>query len=124
MEKLLPLRFINRYKKNHGYRKKNVMIKHIVVWKLQESAEGKSKTENAMHMKILLENMRGKIPGLKHLEVGLNTTGEQSDADIVLYAEFETRADLVAYQIHPVHVAAGTFISKVRAERYVVDYDV
>jgi hypothetical protein len=101
-----------------------MMIKHIVVWKLKEVAEGKSKFENAQAMKSLLDGMRGKIPGLKHLEVGLNTTEEQSDADIVLYAEFGTRADLAAYQIHPVHVAAGTFISKVRAERYVVDYEV
>jgi hypothetical protein len=100
------------------------MIKHIVVWKLKESAEGKSKRENAVQIKLLLEALNGKIPGLIHLEVGINTTEEQSDADIALYSEFETRAALAVYQTHPMHIAAGAFISKVRVERYVVDYDV
>jgi hypothetical protein len=100
------------------------MVKHVVVWKLKDFAEGKNKTENAQTMKSLLAGMQGKIPGLKHLEVGINITKEQSDVDVVLFSEFAAQADLDIYQDHPVHVAVKDFIGKVCTARYVIDYEV
>jgi hypothetical protein len=100
------------------------MVKHIVVWKLKDFAEGKNKAENAQAMKFLLAGMQGKIPGLKHVEVGINITKEQSDVDVVLFSEFASLAELDIYQNHPVHVAVKDFIGKVCTSRYVIDYEV
>ena len=38
------------------------MLKHIVMWKLKEFAEGKTKAENALIMKESLERLVGIVP--------------------------------------------------------------
>ena len=100
------------------------MIKHIVFWKLKDFAEGAAKHQNALKVKTMLEDMRGKIPGMLKLEVGLNFESSDSASDISLYAEFESREALDAYQIHPEHMKVKEFLPKVRTERRVVDYEV
>jgi hypothetical protein len=100
------------------------MIKHIVLWKLKDFAEGATKQENAVKIKMMLENMRGKIPGMLTLEVGLNFEGSDSASDISLYTEFESRETLDAYQIHPDHKKVKEFIPSLRTERRVIDYEV
>jgi hypothetical protein len=100
------------------------MVKHIVLWRLKDFAEGTTKQENALKIKGLLEEMRGKIPGMLKLEVGLNFEKSGDAADISLYTEFKSREALDAYQIHPAHMPAKKFIPLVRTERRVVDYEV
>jgi hypothetical protein len=99
------------------------MIKHIVLWKLKESAEGADKYQNALKVKALLEALNGQIPGLLHLEVGLDFSATADSADIALYSEFESRAALDLYQRHPDHEKVKPFVGAVRSERRVVDYD-
>jgi hypothetical protein len=99
------------------------VVKHIVLWRLKEHAEGHSKAENARLVKEKLESLRGRIPGLIAIEVGINFAAEAGAADLALYSEFESRAALDAYQTHPEHVAMKGFIGGVRAERWVVDYE-
>jgi hypothetical protein len=100
------------------------MIKHIILWRLKDFAEGSTKQDNAMKVKSMLEDMRGKIPGLIKLEVGLNFEGSDTASDISLYTEFESREALDGYQSHPVHMKVKEFIPLVRTERRVVDYEV
>ena len=100
------------------------MIKHIVLWKLKEHAEGASKQQNAIKVKSMLEDLRGKIPGLVKLEVGLNFESSDSASDIALYSEFATREALDAYQIHPEHMKVKEFLPLVREERRVIDYEI
>jgi hypothetical protein len=100
------------------------MIKHIILWRLKDFAEGSTKQENMLKVKKMLEEMRGKIPGMLKLEVGLNFESSDSASDISLYTEFESREALDAYQIHPVHIKVKEFIPLVRTERRVVDYEV
>jgi hypothetical protein len=100
------------------------MIKHIVLWKLKDFAEGSTKQQNALKIKIMLEDMRGKIPGMLKLEVGLNFETSETASDILLYTEFESRDALNVYQDHQVHLKVKNFIPLVRTERRVVDYEV
>ena len=37
------------------------MIKHVVMWKLKDFAEGCGKQENALKIKTMLEGLRDKI---------------------------------------------------------------
>jgi len=100
------------------------MIKHIVLWKLHAEANGKTKQENALEVKRLLEDMVGKVPEIITLEVGINYNTSPDDADVVLYSEFASKSDLEAYQVHPDHEAIKGFIKSVRSERRVIDYEV
>lgn len=100
------------------------MVKHLVLWKLKEMAEGFSKAENARRIKIELEGLRGKIADIKALEVGLNFNDSVAAYDVALYSEFESREALDRYQKHPEHVRVAALVNQVREERVVADYEV
>ena len=100
------------------------MVKHIVFWRLAEGLAGKEREETLRRIKEGFEAMRGVIPGLRHLEVGIDFLRSPESSDFVLYSEFESRAALEGYQAHPLHHAIVHVIRAVRIERRVVDYDV
>lgn len=99
------------------------MIHHIVMWKLKDAAEGKSKTENAQLIKEKLESLWGVIPQIAEIRVGINIENKHSTYDIALHSYFHSMDDLMAYQIHPKHNEVADFIGKVREERCCVDYE-
>jgi len=100
------------------------MIKHIVMWKLKEEAEGADRQSNARKMKQLLDACANIVPGILKLEVALAQPGLEATYDVVLYSEFSDRAALDAYQEHPQHVALKGFIGAVREARQCMDYEV
>ena len=99
------------------------MIKHVVFWRLKESADGRSRAEIAQEMKSQFEAMRGKISGLRALEVGIDFSAGDDSAHVALYSEFDSRDALDAYQVSPEHMAVVPFIRAARTERRVVDYE-
>lgn len=100
------------------------MIKHVVMWKLKDVAEGKTKAENAEIMKELLEDLPNKIEVLNGAEVGINILEGEDAAicDVVLTTHCETKEDLEAYAVHPDHQKVVSFIKKIVNERRVADY--
>jgi len=98
------------------------MVKHIVMWKLNESAEGFTIKENAIRMKKWLEDLKNTISQIKKLEVGINFNTSDAAYDIVLYSEFEDKNALEIYQVHPAHNEFKNKIKNIRIERAVVDY--
>ena len=101
------------------------MIKHIVFFGLADSAEGKSKAENAGIIKSELENLKHLIPQIKKIEVGINyPNAPKTNYDIALYSEFDTFEDIDIYQEHPEHKKVAAYIGKVRISRAAVDYEV
>jgi hypothetical protein len=100
------------------------MVKHVVSWKIKESAEGRNKAENIEIMKQMLLDLKHKLPMIKHIEVGVNAAqADASNFDIVLITDLASMDDLKAYQIHPEHVKVGEFVAKVRESRACVDYE-
>ena len=99
------------------------MIRHIVAWRLKDSALGNDKAANARLLKEKLEALPAQIPVLRSLAVGLDFSATENSADVVLVTEFESRAALAAYQVHPEHKAVVAFVSQVVAERRLVDYE-
>lgn len=99
------------------------MVTHIVAWRLKDAALGQTKAENARLMQARLEALRGRIPGLRHLEVGRDFSATENSSDLVLVTRFESRAALAAYQVHPEHQAVAAFVAQVAAERRLVDYE-
>jgi hypothetical protein len=98
------------------------MIKHIVMWKLKDYAEGSTKEENAVKIKKDLESLKNSIPLVRRIEVGINMLRSDAAYDVALYSEFDDEKDLDSYQKHPAHVKVADFIAKVREDRVVADY--
>lgn len=98
------------------------MMKHIVLWKLKESAEGNSRETNARLLAQKLEALPAVIPEIEAFEVGINL--EKGDYDVGLYSAFRDEDALRAYQIHPAHVAVKEFISKIRDTSAAFDYTI
>jgi quinol monooxygenase YgiN len=99
------------------------MLKHIVMWRLKEYAEGASRADNAVRMKALLDACDGLVPGMLAFEVALAESGLEATYDVVLYSAFTDRAALDAYQNHPQHVALKPFVMAVREARQCMDYE-
>lgn len=100
------------------------MIKHIVMWKFKDEAEGATKAANLLRAKTLLDACAGLIPGTLKFEVAMARPGLECTCDLVLYSEFSDRAALDAYQNHPEHLAIKPFIGAARLERQCMDYEI
>ena len=98
------------------------MIKHIVMWKLKDFAEGAERAVNAAKMKTMLDGCATLVPGMLKFEVALAQPGFEATYDVVLYSEFDSKASLAAYADHPTHAAVKPFIGAVRASRQCMDY--
>jgi quinol monooxygenase YgiN len=99
------------------------VVRHLVLWKLKPEAHGRSAAENARAIKEKLEGLRGRVPGMLRIEVGIDFSRTESSSDVALYSEFESRAALDAYQVHPEHKAVMPFILEARSERRLCDYE-
>ena len=95
---------------------------HVVMWRLLETAMGRTTGENARLVKASLETMRGRIPGMTWLDVGIDSRRRANSFDVVLICEFESATALEAYHDHPAHEAVKPLIQAVRSETVIVDY--
>jgi len=100
------------------------MIKHIVMWKLKDFAEGSSRAANAHKMKDKLDACAKLSPGTLKFEVALAQPGLEATYDIILVAEFTNQEALAEYAAHPTHKAIMPFIGAVRDERQCMDYEI
>ncbi len=98
------------------------MLKHIVMWKFKEAAEGATKEENLLKAKSLLDALPPGIPQIKMFEVGIDILHSDTSYDLILISGFDDESSLVAYQKHPEHVAVVEFLRKVQAAKIVVDF--
>ena len=100
------------------------MIKHIVLWTLKNRENPQSREETAAAIKAQIERMRGRIPGLLHIEGGVDFTKSANSWDVALYAELESREALAGYQVHPAHEEFKAVIGPHRQQRSLIDYEV
>ena len=100
------------------------MIKHIVLWTLKNRESDQNREETAAAIKQRIEAMRGRIPGLVHIEGGIDFTRSADSRDIALYAELESREALAGYHVHPAHDEFKAFIGPRVSQRSLIDYEV
>lgn len=100
------------------------MVRHIVFWKLQAEANGKSAAENGKKMVELLLALKDKVPGALALEAGVDMNRTPAAWDVALYTQFPDKATLDAYQVHPEHLKVVAFIKSVTCGRSVVDFEI
>lgn len=99
------------------------MVKHVILWQLKDGLSDSEKAEIKTGIKIGLEALQGKIPGLVQIRVETNPL-ESSNADVMLDSSFENEEALKGYAVHPEHVAVAD--GKVRPyvkARVCMDYE-
>lgn len=99
------------------------MIKHVVMWKLKDTAGGNDKIENRKIIKEKLEGLKQKIQQIESLEVGFNFNPADAAYDVVLITTHNSTTDLSAYAEHPSHKEVAGFIGSVVQDRKVVDFE-
>jgi len=99
----------------------NGPIRHIVMWRVS----GETPAERAsarLKVKAAFEGLKGRIPGLTYVEVGLDVSGVDYACDVVLVTEFASSAALDAYASHPEHLRVRQELADLRIARFQVDY--
>ena len=100
------------------------MVKHIILWKLDESRTSEEKAEIKKNMKQHLEGLMGKVPELLEMQIHINPLAS-SNADVMLDATLESEKALQNYAVHPAHVAAAdTYVRPYTVERVCMDYEI
>ena len=80
------------------------------------------KAANVERLRRSFLGLRGRVPGLLHLEIGVDTSGAEYACDVVLVSEFESAAALDAYANHPEHLRVKRELGDLRIARHQVDY--
>jgi hypothetical protein len=97
------------------------VTKHIVMWDVRGETR-EEKTQAAQLIKTSFENLAGKIPGMRSVEVGLDVSGVDYACDVVLYMEFDAPEQLRDYADHPEHLRVKHLLGNSRIARHQVDY--
>jgi hypothetical protein len=100
------------------------MIRHIVLWRFLDRAEGGTKEENLRKAKAMLDALPRGIPEILSFETGIGVTHGDRSFDLALNGTFDSVASLEAYQRHPGHLGVVKFLRRVQSEKSVVDYAV
>ena len=99
------------------------MIRHLVFWKLKETANNASKQENAEKLIEMFQSLKDKIPELIEIESGLNFNDSPAAWDFALNTVFYTKEELDIYQAHPENQKIVAFVKTIVEDRCVVDYE-
>jgi hypothetical protein len=94
------------------------MITHIALIKLVHA-----NAETIDAAKKILSGLEGKIPQVRHLEIGVNLVHSYRSYDLSLVARFDSLEDLQTYNNHPAHVEVVKKLQSVRQSTVTVDYE-
>lgn len=94
------------------------MIRHIVMWKFKEG-----EYENMLIFRERLLALKGQIPEIRAMEVGVNINPSERSFDAVLVSEFDSLDALKAYSTNPLHVEVSKFCKSIRTQTVSVDYE-
>ena len=95
------------------------MIKHIVCFKLANPTD-----ELLKQTKDILLSMKGNVPMLRDIEVGVDFLHSPRSYDVILQVWLDNKDDLDAYQKDPYHCSVvKTHMHSVASSSIAIDYD-
>ena len=99
------------------------MVKHIILWQLDNELSQQEKDQVKAEIKQGLEGLIGQIPGL--LDIHVHTDGmDSSNADLMLDSTFTDEDALKGYSVHPAHVeVADTKVRPYTQIRLCLDFE-
>jgi len=95
-----------------------VVITHVITFKMHDPSP-----DHVAHCCALLESMKGRVPSLRTLHLGVNVVETPNSHDFVLVTTFDDLAGLEEYQQNPVHLEVATYLRANRIASAVVDFD-
>ena len=100
------------------------MIKHVILWNLKDEYSREEKEKIKRNIKVALEGLNGKIPGLLDIKVNIDGLAS-STADLMLDSTFENETALKEYAVNPIHAnAADTFVRPFTSNRSCLDFEI
>ncbi len=94
------------------------MIKHVVCFKLKDG-------ESVEKAKEVLLSMKGNVPLIKEIEVGVDLLHSERSYDLYLSVVLESMDALAEYQNDPYHVnVVKTHMHKVRQSSVAIDFEI
>lgn len=96
-------------------------VHHIVMWNVRGETL-QERRANSQRLRREFESLRGRIPGLLHLAVGVDESGVDYACDVVLVSVFDSQAALDAYATHPEHLRVRATLGDLRTARHQVDF--
>lgn len=100
----------------------SVPIVHVVMWRLNgDTAE--LRTNQSVQILDAFQSVEHDVPGMIRMEIGSNIIEADDGWNLALVSVFRTRADLLAYQTHPAHLAVKRLVAPLRLERAQVDFE-
>ena len=101
------------------------MYKHVVLWKIKEKVNGKSREELIGMVMQKLRALPAVIPEIIEYEVAENTGDyDASFFDICLISVFENKDTFRNYTKYPEHDAVVEFIISVQEAEEIVDFEI
>lgn len=94
------------------------MIRHIVMWKFKEDRHA-----DMLLFRERLLALKGQIPEIREMEVGINVNPSERSFDAVLVSTFDSLDALKSYSVNPLHVAVSDFCKTIRTQSVSVDYE-
>src|SRR5659263_657557 len=94
------------------------MITHVVLFKLKDRSP-----RSIEKARDVLLGLKGKIPVLRYLEVGIDVLKSERSYDIALITKFDSMDDLQTYQVHTVHLEVAKYIMAERESAISVDFE-
>jgi hypothetical protein len=99
------------------------MYKHVVMWKMKESANAMTREQLAIEVKRRLESLPAIIPEIVDFEVARNIGAYgASFFDVSLIATYADEAAFKRYCVYPEHDAVVAYIQSVTVDEEIVDY--
>lgn len=99
------------------------MIRHIVMWKFKDFAEGLTREENLLKVRTMLEALPEKIDFIREMQVQINVNPKDGMYDAVLLSTFDSLEDVGRYRVHPEHKKISSYVALVKESRASVDYE-
>jgi len=99
------------------------MIRHVVTWKLSATDEA-TRTADAAAIVAVLAALPPLVPSIRALTVGQNMLNPGTNWDVTLVADFDDVEGLVAYQVHPDHVAVASTIGPRVSQKVTADIEI
>lgn len=67
--------------------------------------------------------LKGQIPEIREMEVGINVNPSERSFDAVLVSTFDSLDALRSYSVNPLHAAVSDFCKTIRTQSVSVDYE-
>lgn len=96
------------------------MVRHIIIWTLNEGMTDEEKTKALLKAKRGLEGLKNRIEGLESIKVHIDIL-DSSNGDMMLESAFTDEAALKAYQTHPDHLEVAKYIKNITSDRKCID---